>query len=284
MILVNLFTIVVNFLTVDLKYGTHVPKFGMVSCVVVSKNKTVMRSKELLELFLAQASLTLPEMVRLSGIPKSSVHRMLGSLEEMGFVERSADGSYRLGLLFLQYGQLVAERLDVRQVARPYMMRLRDEVDEAVNLILPDGDCAIYIEKMETDKPVRVYTRIGRRAPLYAGACPRILLAHWSEEQLEAYLQRVELVPIARGTLTDKGELRQVLAEARANGYAISHSELEDYSSALAAPIFDHAGCAVAGISLAGPEARFQQDDLGELAEKLKRTALSISRELGYQG
>ncbi|MGZ4123816.1 MAG: IclR family transcriptional regulator [Tumebacillaceae bacterium] len=230
-----------------------------------NKNKTVVKSMDLLNLFLTNSRLSLQEMVQLTGIPKTSVYRMLGSLEDMGFLTKDADGKYTLGLLFLQFGQLVSERLDIRHLALPLMRTLRDDVGEAVNLIIPDGKEAIYIEKVDTLQPVRVYTRIGRRAPLYAGACPRILLAYLPGEKRAQYLNDTKLLPIASGTITDTDELERQLDASRRNGYSVSHHELEDGTSAVAAPIFDFKGQVVAGLSIAGPVSRFQDGDLPDL-------------------
>jgi IclR family transcriptional regulator, KDG regulon repressor len=248
-----------------------------------SKNKTVVKSIELLNLFLSNSRLTLTDMVQLLQSPKTSVYRMVRSLEDMGFLTKGADGRYALGLLFLQFGKLVSERLEVRQVALPIMQRLRDQVGEAVNLIIPDGGDAIYIEKLDTTHPVRVYTQVGRRAPMYAGACPRILLSHLPEDELERYLAETELVAIGSGTITDRDFLREVLVMSRQKGYSVSHSELEDHSSAVAAPIRDHNGAVVAGLSIAGPTSRFQEEHLLPLLEACIKEAQAISCALGWR-
>ncbi|MGB8956571.1 MAG: IclR family transcriptional regulator [Tumebacillaceae bacterium] len=247
-------------------------------------NKTVLKSAEVLNLFLTNSRLSLAEIVQLSQSPKTSVYRMVRSLEDMGFLTKGGDGKYALGLLFLQFGNLVAERLEIRHVARPVMTAIRDELGEAVSLIIPNGHEAIYIEKVDTTQPVRVYTQTGRRAPLYAGACPRILLSHLPEAVREAYLQETELVPIGRGTITDRQRLRDALEESRANGYSVSYSELEDDSAAVAAPIFDHSGGLVAGLSIAGPESRFGAEHLPFLIERCKGAAWQISQQLGWRG
>lgn len=249
-----------------------------------SKNKTVVRSMDILNLFLMHSKLSFNEMVQLSGIPKTSVYRMVMSLEEMGFLDKDEDGKYSLGLLFLQFGHLVAERLDIRQVALPAMQKLHDEVGEAVNLIVQDGKEAIYIEKLDTKQPVRLYTKIGRRTPLYAGACSRVILAFLPHHEREGYLDEMELKPIASGTITDKEKLRLLLKESQETGYTVSHSELENYTSAVAAPIFNHKGEVVAGISIAGLDVNYQQERLPELSEKVKNAAYEISRKLGYMG
>ncbi|WP_134702076.1 IclR family transcriptional regulator [Ammoniphilus sp. YIM 78166] len=247
------------------------------------KNKTVVKSMDILNLFLAHDKLNLNEMVELSGIPKTSVHRMLGSLEDMGFLTKDAEGRYSLGLLFLQFGQLVADRLDIRQVALPVMKALRDEIGEAVNLIVRDGQESIYIEKLDAKHPVRLYTKIGRRSPLYAGACSRIILAHLSDQEREEYLNEIELKPIALGTITDREMLRKTLDESKASGYSVSQSELENYTSSVAAPIFDHTGKILGGLSVAGPDVRFNEERLPLLIEKVRKAANEISAKFGWK-
>jgi IclR family transcriptional regulator, KDG regulon repressor len=246
-------------------------------------NKTVRKAAELLHLFLDHRQLTLSEAVKHSGHPKTSVHRMLLSLEEAGFLRRTPEGAYELGLGFLQFGQAVAERLDIRNVSLPVMHRLNEEVGEAVNLIIRDGDEAIYVEKVDTTEPVRVYTAIGRRAPMYAGACPRVLLSFLPDEERERYLASIVLEPIADNTITDRDELRRVVEEARQNGYTVSHSELYNYTSAVGAPIFDHTGQTVAGLSVVGPENRYGADRLPFLIAKTVEAAQEISRRLGWK-
>ncbi len=247
-----------------------------------NKNKTVMRTMTILDLFDEHAELSFQKIIELSGMPKTSVYRMLMSLEEMGFVEKGDDAKYRLGLIFLKYGHLVSNRLDIRQIAYPFMEALHHDVKEAVNLIIRQGNEAVYIEKLDTEQRVRLYTSIGRRSPLYAGACSRIILSFLSDEEIEKYLVSVELTALAKGTVTDEKLLCEKIQSARITGYTVSHSELEDYTSAIAAPIFDYKGDVVAGISIAGFEANYQDEALSSFAEKIKETADEISRRLGY--
>ncbi|OIJ20771.1 IclR family transcriptional regulator [Anaerobacillus alkalidiazotrophicus] len=247
-----------------------------------NKNKTVVKSMKLLDLFRTNWKLSLNEIVELSGIPKTSVHRMLGSLEDMGLLHKDHEGKYTLGMLFLEFGQLVADRLDMRQLAYPMMKELRDEIGEAVNLTMIDNMEAIYIEKLDTLHPVRLYTKVGRRSPLYAGACSRIILAHLPESEIETYLKETELKPIGIGTITDKQKLRTVLQQSKLDGYTISYSELEDHTSSVAAPIFDYTNKVVGGLSIAGPDVRFPKEHVPHIIEKVKRTAAEISQKLGY--
>ena len=237
---------------------------------------------QILTLFLNHPKLSFNEMMVYSDLPKTSLHRMVVSLEEMGFLTKDDDGNYALGIIFLQLGQLVSERLDIRTIAYPIMKELRDDVEEAVNLIVRDADEAMYIEKVDTMQPVRLYTSIGRRSPLYAGDS-RIILAHLPEEERETYIAKVELKSIAIGAINDKTILRQALDEAKKNGYTITSSELENYTKSVSAPIFNGKNQIVAGISVAGIEARFTEDRLPELVEKVTKAAKQISWKMGFQ-
>ncbi|GKV70494.1 HTH-type transcriptional regulator KipR [Sporosarcina sp. NCCP-2716] len=247
-----------------------------------AKNKTVVRSLDILNLFVEHPALTFQEIIELSGVPKSSVYRMLTSLEEMKFLEKGADTRYRLGLLFLQYGSLVSKRLDLRQVAYPIMERLHAETKEAINLIVRQDDEAIYVEKIDRFQKVRLYTAIGRSSPLYAGACSRVILSHLSDAFITEYFEREEFQQYANGTMTDPALLWKTIQETRETGYTLSHSELENHTSALAAPIFNFNGDILAGISIAGIEANYQPEQVELLIPKVKGAALEISRQLGY--
>ncbi|MGM9949818.1 MAG: IclR family transcriptional regulator [Lysinibacillus sp.] len=247
-----------------------------------NKNKTVVRSMDILNLFINHSELSFQEIIMLSGMPKTSVYRMLATLEEMGFLEKGGDAKYRLGLLFLKFGHLVSSRLDIRKVAYPFMEALHRETKEAINLVIREGNEAVYIEKIDMHQKVRLYTAIGRRSPLYAGACPRAILSFLPDEEIDAYLETIELMPIAKGTITDKDKLYETIRQDRAEGCTVSHSELEDYTSAVAAPIYNNLGEVVAGLSIAGIEANYREDKVDVLKEKVKKAAQEISRQLGY--
>ncbi|MDQ0189860.1 IclR family transcriptional regulator [Alicyclobacillus cycloheptanicus] len=250
----------------------------------MARNEVVVKSMNILKLFEQHEALSLNDIVNLTGSPKTSVMRMIRSLEDMEFISKRADKKYCLGLSFLHFGQLVAERLDIRRIALPYMIELRDEVDEAVALVVPHGDEAMYVEKVDTSQMVRVYTRVGRRAPYYAGACPRILLAFMEPSRREAYIESVQMVKMAAGTITDKAVLRQVLEESRKNGYSMSFSELETGAAAIAAPIFNHQGTVVGGLSILATDYRIReyQEQGGDLANRVKQKANQVSKELGW--
>lgn len=247
------------------------------------KNKTVIRSMDILNLFIDHTELTFQEIIELSGMPKTSVYRMITSLEDMGFLDKGPDLKYRLGLAFLRFGSLVSSRLDIRRIAYPIMQELHDDVEEAINLSIQHGeDETIYVEKIELKQKVRLYTAVGRKSPLYAGASSRIILAYWPQEKIKEYLDRTELKPFAKGTITDKDVLYSLIEKARKEGYAVSHSELYDHTSEVAAPIFDYSGNIKAALSIAGMEANYQEEHIKVYSKKLIEAANKISAKLGY--
>lgn len=228
----------------------------------------------------------LSELSRLSDMPKATVYRMISTLQAHGFIAKVSvmgkDNQYRLGLRFLEFGKMVSEDLEIRSVALPYMEKLRDNLNEAVQLIIRDGDEAVYIEKLECTQYIRLYTRTGRRAPLFGGACPRAILTFLPDDEIERILASVPLVKVAYGTITDKAKLEQMIKEDRERGYTVSYSELEPGTAAIGAPIFDYTGSVVASISVAGPEGRFTEKENPVIIEELLKTTGEISKALGY--
>jgi IclR family transcriptional regulator, KDG regulon repressor len=249
------------------------------------KNKVVVKSMNILELFGEYEALSINEMVEVSKLPKSSVTRMVNSLIDMGFLSKRPDRKYELGLMLLYYGQLVSERIDIRKIALPLMEELRDKTNEAVNLALPEENGVIYVEKVDVraNQMIRVYTRIGRQAPYYAGAAPKLLLAYMDAKALNKYLDSADLSKYASKTLTDRSELIQVLDKIKSNGYSISYSELVDGAAAIAAPIRDHNGDVIAALSITGPESRFRDHEANNVIEEVIQTANEISKQMGWQ-
>lgn len=244
-------------------------------------NHTVLKTLDLLNLFAEHPSLSLQNICDLTQIPKGSAHRLLASLQAAKLLQRNAEGEYMLGYAFLHFGHLVSQRLNIRQLALPAMHELLGATGEAVSLVLQDGSEAVYVERLESTRPVRTYTRIGRRAPLHAGACPRAILGFLPDEEISAYILNVPLVPFGRGTITDAEALWKQITHDRLAGFTVSHSELEDDTAGVGAPVYRADGSVAASLSLSGPESRFQPQRIPALAEHTLRAAHTLSTQLG---
>lgn len=249
---------------------------------VTNKNKTVIRTMELIYLFTEHSELTFQEIVDLSGVPKSSVFRMLSSLEEMRFLEKGEDAKYRLGTIFLKLGHLVSSRLNLRQIAEPIMQAVHEESRQAVNLAILEENEAVYIEKIDHYQRVKLYTSVGRRSPLYGGACARAILSFLQDQEIESYLQEVVLQPHTPKTIKTEEILWHSIREARKIGYTVSKSELEAHTASVAAPIFDHRGQVIGSISIAGIEHDFTEEKVANYGLTMMAAAKKISQAIGY--
>lgn len=247
-------------------------------------NVTIVKSMDVLDLFISNPKLNLNEIVKLSGKPKSSIHRILESFEEIGFLEKDSGGYYYLGLKLLHLGNLVSERLDASKIASPIMNELHEEIGETIILSLLRGHETMVVAAVEADQPIKIRSKIGEKTPLYAGAASRIILAFLPEKEREKYVAETPLEKIARNTITDKNQLLQVLDESRRNGCAISNSEVEDLVTGLAAPIFNDKNQVFASLGISGIYTNITDDNIPALIDKIKASAMDISRKLGYTG
>lgn len=250
---------------------------------------TVDKALTLLSFFTSdRATLSLKELSEQTGYSKTTTYRLINVLIKHNFLARAngayRDPRYRLGFAFLSFAALLKEQLEVRRVALPYMWELRNQVGESVQLVVVDDVEGVYIEVMEALNPVRLYIRPGRRAPLYAGASTRLLLAWLPAERRDEILRSRPPIAHTPNTITEMPKLLASLQQCREQGYALSRGELQLNSAELAVPLFNYAGEVVAALSIAGPDHSYTDDKIPHLLEQLKKTATKISREMGYRG
>ncbi|HEV7372887.1 IclR family transcriptional regulator [Arenibaculum sp.] len=217
-------------------------------------------------------------------IPRSTVFRLMTTLEYLGFLERSRDGrDYRLGVAVLSLGFEYLASLEITELARPLLERLRDETGFNAHLVVRDGREVVFVMKVAAPSTFVGSVSIGTRMPAHATVLGRAFLAHMDGGELEAlYPQRTleRFTPQTPATLDD---LRVLLAEDRHRGYAISESFFERGISAIAAPVFDDTGTVTAVINITVPEGSADPERLrGPLAERVVATARELSRRLDY--
>lgn len=218
------------------------------------------------------------EFARKLRLAKSTVHRLLATLERAGFVVRTADTKYRLGLKFWEMGCAAIRELNVREVARPVMETLARRTGETVHLSVWDQGEVIYIDKVDGTNPIRVHSTIGGRAPAHATASGLALLAH-QKAATQAGVLRRSLRRFTERTITAPRRLQHRLEEIRREGYAFSVGAWHPGSAGVAAPIGSHAGSVVAALSVAGPAERIVTR-VPELGRMVRAAAEEISRAL----
>lgn len=221
------------------------------------------------------------ELARQLGMTKNHVFRVLKTLESRGFVRR-VDDRYMVGVRAFEIGQLAIKRLDVARVARPVLNQLQQETGETVHLAVLDAISleAVCIERVESQHPVRLSAEVGRRFPLHAGACPKVLLAFLPTEQQDAVLTR-DLPSYTQLTATEPAVLRRELADIQQKGYAIADEDLDLGAAAVAAPIRDWSSQVVGAISVAGPVVRVRNGLRTTLKVAVVAAADHISSQLG---
>ncbi len=212
------------------------------------------------------------------GLPKSTVHRLLATLERSGFVTRSPEGRYGLGVRLWEIGCAAIRRLGVRDAARPVMEALASQTGETISLSVWDQGEALFVEKVEGAAAGGSNAPVGSRAPAHATASGLLLLAHQdpaTQAQAEGRLQR-----FTERTITEPQQLRKRLDDIRRTGFAFSHASWHPADAAVAAPIRTGTGEVVAALSIAAPADRLVRR-AGDLGRVVRSAAEEVSRALG---
>ncbi|MEJ2016577.1 MAG: IclR family transcriptional regulator, partial [Limibacillus sp.] len=172
--------------------------------------------------------------------------------------------------------------LDVRKIAQPFMARLLEETSETVHLSLLDGLEVVYVEKLDGVLPIRAYTSLGSRAPAYAVATGKALLA----EQNEALFDRFEgaLEAYTKLTVVEVPALKREARKVREQGYAINRGEWRAGVGGVASPVFDGAGQAIAALGISGPTERLTPAKMKQQGPFVRSVAQELSRAMGHQG
>jgi IclR family KDG regulon transcriptional repressor len=214
------------------------------------------------------------------GLVKSNAHRVLTTLEALGYARALDDGRYTATLKTWEVGCAVLDRLDVKQLARPIMEALSKHSSETVHLSVLDGLDVVYIDKVESCQPVRAYSRIGGRAPAHAVATGKALLAY--QGALDKLLPK-KLKPFTRLSIHDRLDLLKELEAVRQKGYAINRGEWRDGVCGVAAPIRNERGDVVSAIGISGPASRLNPVRLKGFVPDVIESARKISFQLGYR-
>ncbi|MCJ1677835.1 IclR family transcriptional regulator [Streptomyces sp. APSN-46.1] len=216
------------------------------------------------------------------GVHKSTALRLLRTLHERGFVYRQPDGRYRLGAQLFALAAQALETLDVRAVAHPHLVELNKATGHTVHLALHQDDEVVYIDKVDSRYPVRMYSRIGKPVPLTVAAVAKLLLADLPETEREALAGRIAYPRYtARSTPGPQDFLRE-LALVREQGWATDLGGHEEAVNCVGAPVRGPDGRVAAALSISAPTVVVTAEELLELLPLVRRTAETISRE--YSG
>lgn len=251
-------------------------------------NQSVKKALGLLDLFTEERpEISLKEIAALSDIPKPTVYRLLTTLESCGFLYKTKDtehdSRYRLGLKLLELGQIVSNQLELREISLPYMEQLAKDINEVIHLVIVHQNKATYIEKVDSTRALRLYTRVGKSLPLYIGSGPKMLLAFLSVEKQAEVLSDPAFTAYIEKQSRDINSFQAELETIRRTGYAYSVSEQDPDTTGISYPIFNHQKQVIAALAVSGLSSHFEGDNLTILKQKTSMIAGKISRQLGYQ-
>ncbi len=224
-------------------------------------------------------AISLKDISEKTGLHPSTAHRILNDLAIGRYVERPQAGSYRLGMRLLELGNLVKDRLNVRDAALGPMRELHKRIQQPVNLSMRQGDEIVYVERAFSERSgMQVVRAIGGRAPLHLTSVGKLFLAADDAQRIRTYASRTGLHGQTRNSITQLPTLERELTKVRQFHYAQDNEELELGVRCMAAGIYDDQGKLVAGLSISAPASRLDENWLVPLQD----TAQQISRILGY--
>ena len=216
-----------------------------------------------------------------SELPKATALRILADLVEKGYVRRDEFDRYSLTLKMFSVGSGAVSNMDMMDCIRIGAERLSSLFEETVHVGILEDKQAVYIHKKESSYTIRMYSRVGKRIPLYCTAIGKCLLAGMNDNDLNSYLAQTELRKFTMHTISDASLLKKEILNVREKGFSTDCEEHEEGIICIAAPIRDYSGQTVASMSVSWP--KFRLDDIPAKTQAIVRECSEISTMLGFQ-
>lgn len=216
-------------------------------------------------------------------LPLATVHRLLGTLIQRGYVKQNPHNrKYSLGFRALQMGHDMRQRFSLRLEARPYLQRLVQTIGESANLAVLDDGEVVYIDQAQSSRILRMFTQVGNRLPVHSTGSGKALLAYLPQEIVDGVLRRFGMSPRTKRTITDAEMFRAELTKTRDRGYALDDEEQEEGVRCLAVPVRDASGQVVASLSVSGPVTRLNDQQVETVIPELLDCGIKLSSRLGF--
>jgi IclR family transcriptional regulator, acetate operon repressor len=243
--------------------------------------ESVSNALKLLLMFRDQQTIRVADAGKALGVARSTAHRLFAMLAYFDFVTQDpVTRAYHAGPALAEVGLAVVGHMDIRAQARSHLIELRDEVNETVHLVRLEGTTVLFLDSIESTRPVRVGSRTGQLMPAHVTSSGRALLAELPVEELRNRYGSDPLPATTEQAFNTLAELEQALDEVRANGYSTSFGESEPDISAVGVAVHDRLGRAVAAISVSAPIDRLNPQRAEQIARAAKHTADAIGATL----
>lgn len=234
---------------------------------------------DILDVFsLSRPELTLAEIREATGLPTSTVQRLIGNLVDQGFLDRTSNG-IRVGVRMAYWAAPASHGMEILDLVKPVLQELRDETGETTAFFQASMGYRVCVALAETRHLLRRTMHVGRILPIHAGSGGRVLLA-WNDDLMARVLDG-ELSQVAKATITDTEELRRAVEQTRIDGYAITSSENTSGASGISAPVFNAQADLVGALTITGPVLRMPRDLCENWVELLLAGAERITRMMG---
>jgi IclR family KDG regulon transcriptional repressor len=245
----------------------------------------VQRAFDVLELFLQEHELSAPEITAKLGLPRTTVHELVGTLVERHYLAPAGRDNtrYRLGVRGFQLGSAYAERLDIAREGQVVAEEVAERCRETVHIAVLEDRDVLYVAKVDSSHPVRMVSAVGRRLPAHCTAVGKVLLAALPRTELDVLYANVRLTAMTANSITNRKMLREELDKARfGNGLAREYCESNQDVACVAAPVRDHTGHVVAAMSISVPILRWSETAETDFRELVGEGGRTLSERLGH--
>ena len=218
-------------------------------------------------------------------IPKSSASYILRVLEQRGYLNRDADGRYRLGLKLMSIASDAITGLDVREIAKPALRKfLRKSRLPGVHLAVLDNGRAVYVEKLEAEKSfIKMDIWVGHRLPVHTTAIGKVLVAGLDDEEIKQILRARGMEKRTRNSITTQKRFFKDIAKVREFGFAMDNEENSSGVRCIAAPVYDSEGKVIAALGTSSTILDINDETAPEIVEMVKDTASEVSKLMGFK-
>jgi DNA-binding IclR family transcriptional regulator len=216
------------------------------------------------------------------GLHKSTAHRLLTTLAGRGYLAKSEDGNYKIGLKLIEAVSCYINSLELQTEARPSLVQITGELGLTSHLGVLDGDKVVYIEKMDVVASVRMYSQIGLRMHAYCSSLGKCLLSNFSKAELSGIMKDCSFIRFTHNTIGSLDEFHREMAKVRKQGFALDNEEYEIGHRCVGAPIYDYKGDIIAAISASGPKNLLRDERIAPVSDYVRKVAMELSRSMGY--
>lgn len=246
--------------------------------------KSIVKALGILELLDKENELGIGEISERLGLDKSTVHRLVSTLKQEGYIIQNANSKkYSNSFKLFEMGNNVVEKLGLRKIAQPYLEQISRITNETTNIAIIYDNNIMYIDRIESPATIKVDLRIGKRLPVYCTGLGKVMLAYMPKQKLEEILKNVKFIKYTKNTVENIQKLYEQLEKIREQGYCIDEEEYVEGLICVSAPIMNYRGDIIAAISIAVPKYRFDEGEKNTgFTNILKETAYNLSKEFGY--